>query len=113
MSLSSPHYWLHTALNQALSSGLSLPLNFSLDQMGTSKVGLVIISIVYAFARVEELSQVHELEFNLDKSKSTTSDALQREIGTWSMRLNKRSSKVKRKLFKLKFLVMQLSGPHC
>lgn len=65
---------------------LSLPLNFSLDQMGTFKVGLVIISIVYAFAHVEELSQVHELELILNKTRS---DMLQRKIDAWSVRLNK------------------------
>lgn len=58
--------------------------------MGTSKVGLVIISIFYAFACVEELSQVRELEFIWNKSKPTTSNALQREVGTWSVGLNKR-----------------------
>lgn len=47
--------------------------------MGTSKVGLVILSIIYAFAHVEELFQVHKLEFILDKSKPTTSDALRKK----------------------------------
>lgn len=69
---------------------LSLPSNFSLDQMGISKAGLVISSIVHAFAGVEELSQVHELGFIFNKSKPTTSDTLQREIGTRSVGLIKR-----------------------
>lgn len=84
-SLLAPHSFESGSIQLALQR-LSLPLNFSLDQRG---VGLVIISIVYGFARVEVLSQEHELEFILNKSKPTTSSALQRETGTCSVGLNK------------------------
>lgn len=84
-SLLAPHCF-ETGSFQLTLQRLSLPLNFSLDQMGTFKVGLVIISIVYAFAHVEELSQVHELELILNKTRS---DMLQREIDAWSVGLNK------------------------
>lgn len=84
-SLLAPHCLESGSIQLALQR-LSLPLNFSLDQMGA---GLVIISIVYASAHVEVLSQVHELEFILNKSKPTTSNTLQREIGTCSVGLNK------------------------
>lgn len=85
-SLLAPHCF-ETSSVQLTLQRLSLPLNFILDQMGTFKVGLVIISIIYAFAHVEE--QVHELELILNKSKPTSSDMLKIEIGTWSVGLNK------------------------
>lgn len=65
-SLLAPHCFESGSIQLALQR-LSLPLNFSLDQTRTSKVGLVIISIVCAFADAEELAQVHELEFILNK----------------------------------------------
>lgn len=83
ISLLAPRCFESGSIQWALQR-LSLSLNFSLDQMGTSKVGLVIISIVYAFARVEELSQVHELEFIFDKSKPTLMHSREMQVlGLW------------------------------